>query len=192
MNQQPTTQALVTSTEIQTQVICQNLYVLRMLSSLTRNEHIYSLAKHLSNSCLWASDLRLEIQRTWWGVLLAESSKQQAAWSTDWGTEKQKKKKKKDKLMTTINLGPRSIHSEQPGMAKAENHELPESEKPNRDSVSHSSFSRGLVKRCKVQNTPSIEWNNTMCSNLDATREFRTKWSNSGREWQIPYDITCM
>ena len=49
---------------------------------------------------------------------LAESSKQQATICTDWSTEKQKKKK--DKLMT---LGPRSVHSKQPGMAKAENHE---------------------------------------------------------------------
>ena len=149
-----------------------------MLSSLTRKEHIYSLAKQLSDSCLWASDLRLEIQRTWWGVSLAESSKQQTAICADWRTEKQKEKNKKDELMTP---GPRSTHREQPGMAKAEN--LPELEKPNWDSVSHLSFSRGLVKRCKVQNTPSIEWNNAICSNLDATREYRTEWSKSGREW---------
>ena len=31
---------------------------------------------------------------------------------------------------------------------------------------------------------------NAICSNMDATRDSHTKWSKSGRERQIPYDIT--
>ena len=34
------------------------------------------------------------------------------------------------------------------------------------------------------------EWNNAICSNVDATRDYHTKWSKSERERQIPYDIT--
>ena len=36
------------------------------------------------------------------------------------------------------------------------------------------------------------EWNNAICSNMDATRDYHTKWSKSDRERQIPYDITYM
>ena len=36
------------------------------------------------------------------------------------------------------------------------------------------------------------EWNNAICSNMDATRDYHTKWSKSERERRIPYDITCM
>ena len=36
------------------------------------------------------------------------------------------------------------------------------------------------------------EWNNTICSNMDAARDYHTKWSKSERERQIPYDITYM
>ena len=36
------------------------------------------------------------------------------------------------------------------------------------------------------------EWNNAICSNMDATRDYDTKWSKSERERQIPYDITYM
>ena len=36
------------------------------------------------------------------------------------------------------------------------------------------------------------EWNNDVGSNMDATRDYHTKWSKSGREGQISYDITCM
>ena len=36
------------------------------------------------------------------------------------------------------------------------------------------------------------EWNNPMCSNMDATRDYHAKWSKSDRERQIPYDITYM
>ena len=36
------------------------------------------------------------------------------------------------------------------------------------------------------------EWNNAICSNMDATRDYHTKWSKSERERQIPYDITYM
>ena len=35
-----------------------------------------------------------------------------------------------------------------------------------------------------------IEPNNTICSNMDATREYYPKWSKSERERQILYDIT--
>ena len=34
--------------------------------------------------------------------------------------------------------------------------------------------------------------NNAICSNMDATRDYHTKWSKSEREGQIPYDITYM
>ena len=36
------------------------------------------------------------------------------------------------------------------------------------------------------------EQNNAICSNMDATRDYHTKWSKSDRERQIPYDITFM
>ena len=36
------------------------------------------------------------------------------------------------------------------------------------------------------------EWNNAICSNMDATRDYHAKWSKSDRERQIPYDITYM
>ena len=34
------------------------------------------------------------------------------------------------------------------------------------------------------------EWNNAICSNMHAPRDYHTKWSKSDRERQIPYDIT--
>ena len=34
--------------------------------------------------------------------------------------------------------------------------------------------------------------NNAICSNMDTTRDYHTKWSKSERERQIPYDITYM
>ena len=34
------------------------------------------------------------------------------------------------------------------------------------------------------------EWNNTICSTMDITRDYHTKGSKSERERQIPYDIT--
>ena len=36
------------------------------------------------------------------------------------------------------------------------------------------------------------EQNNAFCSNMDATRDDHTKWSQSERERQLPYDITYM
>ena len=36
------------------------------------------------------------------------------------------------------------------------------------------------------------EWNNVICSNMDATRDYHAKWSKSEREKQIPNDITYM
>ena len=36
------------------------------------------------------------------------------------------------------------------------------------------------------------EWNNAICSNMDAARDDHTKWSQSERERQITYDITHM
>ena len=36
------------------------------------------------------------------------------------------------------------------------------------------------------------EWNDDICSNMDVTRDYQTKWSKSERERQIPYDITYM
>ena len=37
---------------------------------------------------------------------------------------------------------------------------------------------------------PQKEWNNAICSNMEATREYHTKWTKSEQERQIPYDIT--
>ena len=34
------------------------------------------------------------------------------------------------------------------------------------------------------------EWNTVICSNMGGPRDYHTKWSKSGRERQIPYDIT--
>ena len=34
------------------------------------------------------------------------------------------------------------------------------------------------------------EWNKATCSNMDATRDDQTKWSQSEKERQIPHDIT--
>ena len=36
------------------------------------------------------------------------------------------------------------------------------------------------------------EWNNAICSNIDRTRDYHTKWSKSERGRQVPYDITYM
>ena len=36
------------------------------------------------------------------------------------------------------------------------------------------------------------EWNNAICSNMDSTRDFHTRWRKSEREKQMPYDITYM
>ena len=35
-----------------------------------------------------------------------------------------------------------------------------------------------------------IEWNNATCSNMNAPRDYHTKWNKSERETQIPCDIT--
>ena len=36
------------------------------------------------------------------------------------------------------------------------------------------------------------EWNNAICSNMGGPRGYHTKWSKSGRERQMSYDITYM
>ena len=36
------------------------------------------------------------------------------------------------------------------------------------------------------------EWNNAICSNMEAPRDYNTKGSKWERERQIPYDITYM
>ena len=46
-------------------------------------------------------------------------------------------------------------------------------------------YSRILLSHKKEQN-------NTVCSNMDATRDYHTKWIKSEKERQIPYDITNM
>ena len=33
------------------------------------------------------------------------------------------------------------------------------------------------------------EWNNAICSNMDGSRDYHTKWNKSVREAQISYDI---
>ena len=34
------------------------------------------------------------------------------------------------------------------------------------------------------------EWNKAICSNMDATRDYHTKWSKAEKGRQIPYDTT--
>ena len=36
------------------------------------------------------------------------------------------------------------------------------------------------------------EPNNAICSNMDVTGDYHTKWSKSERDRQIPWDITYM
>ena len=36
------------------------------------------------------------------------------------------------------------------------------------------------------------KWNNAICSNMDGSRGYHTKWSKSDSERQIWYDITYM
>ena len=36
------------------------------------------------------------------------------------------------------------------------------------------------------------EWNNAVCSNMDATRDSHTKWNESERERQAPHDLAYM
>ena len=36
------------------------------------------------------------------------------------------------------------------------------------------------------------EWNKAICSNMDASRDYHTKWRKPDRERQIPYDIIYM
>ena len=36
------------------------------------------------------------------------------------------------------------------------------------------------------------EWHNAICSNMDVSRDYHTKWSKSERERDIPYGITYM
>ena len=36
------------------------------------------------------------------------------------------------------------------------------------------------------------EWNNAICSNMNATRDYHTMWNKSEGERQKPYDITYM
>ena len=36
------------------------------------------------------------------------------------------------------------------------------------------------------------EWNTAICSNMDRTRDYHSKWSRSDRQRQIPYSITYM
>ena len=39
-----------------------------------------------------------------------------------------------------------------------------------------------------IEKTP----NNAICSNMDAIRDYHTKWSKSERERQTPYDTTSV
>ena len=38
----------------------------------------------------------------------------------------------------------------------------------------------------------SLKWNIVICSNMDGPRDYQTKWSQSDRERQIPYDFVYM
>ena len=60
------------------------------------------------------------------------------------------------------------------------------------------SIDRGIDKEDMVYIENGIllshkkEWNNAIYSNMDRPRDYHTKWSKSGRERQIPCDITYM
>ena len=43
-----------------------------------------------------------------------------------------------------------------------------------------------------IQLSHKKEWNNAVCSNIDAMRVSHTKWGKSEKERQIPYDNTYM
>ena len=51
-----------------------------------------------------------------------------------------------------------------------------------------------IKKMCYIYTMTGIKkgQNNAICCNIDATRDYHTKWSKSERERQIPYDITYM
>ena len=36
------------------------------------------------------------------------------------------------------------------------------------------------------------EWNSAICSNMDGPRDYYTKWSKSGRERPVSYDLPYM
>ena len=38
--------------------------------------------------------------------------------------------------------------------------------------------------------SPKKEQNNAICSNMDATRGYHTKWTKSESERQLPYDVS--
>ena len=50
----------------------------------------------------------------------------------------------------------------------------------------HTHTHTGILLSCKK------EWNNAICSNMDASRDYHTKWSKPDREREISYDITFM
>ena len=58
------------------------------------------------------------------------------------------------------------------------------------------SINRGIEKEHVVHIYNGIlfnhrkEWNNAICSNMDGSRDYHTKWSKSDRERQIAYDIS--
>ena len=57
------------------------------------------------------------------------------------------------------------------------------------------STDRWMDKECVVHIyngmllTHKKEWNNVSCSNIDATRDYHTKWIHSEKDWQSPYDF---
>ena len=44
----------------------------------------------------------------------------------------------------------------------------------------------------RIQLRHKKEWNKTICSNMDATRDYHTQWSKAERDGQIINDVTYM
>ena len=49
-----------------------------------------------------------------------------------------------------------------------------------------------FIHTMKYYSAIKNEWNNAICSNMDGSKDFHTKWSKSERKMQIPYGITDM
>ena len=63
--------------------------------------------------------------------------------------------------------------------------------------TTETSINRGMNKEVvyiynEIPHNHKKEFNKAICSNMDATRDYHTKWSKSERERQIPYIITHM
>ena len=50
----------------------------------------------------------------------------------------------------------------------------------------------GYIYTMEYYSAIKKEWTNAICSNMDGPRDYHTKWIESGREREIPYDTTDM